>query len=82
MKKAIHFSIPNLKSSNFFTTILVVLVITLFVILMGEMPDHGRSLIGKWYFTGTVWLICLAGLAKRYMEENENVQQKNRGDKV
>jgi hypothetical protein len=67
--------LPKWRTITFLNTAIGILSIALVLIVFNELPDHGRILTSKWYFVGVFWLICLAGLARRYAEEMSKARQ-------
>lgn len=78
--KPIRFRKPEWKPKEFFASISILLCAVLFVVLLTQLPqDQARDLFTRWYFSGTLWLLCMSMLAKRYVDDREKAQQSDRG---
>lgn len=76
LTKPMRFKKPKWKPKEFFGGIYIVLCLTLFLIMFLQLPEEqARELFTKWYFSGTLWLLCISGLAKRFIEEKNHSQQ-------
>jgi hypothetical protein len=68
------------KWSGVFTSeLFAILGFTLFMMLIVHLGEEGwLNLTSKWYFVVKLWLLCLTGLSRRYIQEKQKAQPEHR----
>lgn len=74
--KPLRFRKPEWTPRQYLTAAIVALSAALILILFMQLPeDRARALFTKWYFSGAFWLLAMAVLAKRYVNDREGARQ-------
>jgi hypothetical protein len=73
LKKPLKFKIPKWNSKAFFDAMAIILCLVIFIIMGLHAEGSFYKLLGLWYFTGTLWLLCLCMLATEYIKEKEKM---------
>ena len=77
LSRPISFNKRKWSTKGFLSALLTILALALFLMAVFHLGEEKfLTLISKWYFAITLWLLCIAGLTKRYIEEKENVEKK------
>lgn len=74
--KPLRLQKPEWKPKQYLTSAIIILCMALFMIVLTQLPaGQAEALFTNWYFAGTLWLLAMALLAKRYVEEREKSRQ-------
>jgi len=75
LTKPISFRIAKWNGKAFTSGLFVVLGMILIMMIIISLGEEGwLKLISKGYFAFTLWLLCITGLSRRYIQEKQKAQ--------